>query len=121
MLAKFTLPALTLIGTLVVTSVVLAAVVAEGTWFSWTIASFTALLLAVVAATARFSPRNAARRMGVGFFLVGLGGALFLSSSGLPMPASLPTWGWTILAIGMATIGLVEDADRAQSTPKNRL
>ena len=121
MLAKFTFPALMLIGALVLTSVVLAAFVGAPTGFSWTAASFTALILAVLAITARSSSKKAARRIGVGFFLAGLGGALFLSSSGLPMPASLPTWGWTVLAIGMATIGLVEDADTAQSTPKNRL
>ncbi|WP_138443697.1 hypothetical protein [Sinomonas susongensis] len=123
MLAKFALPALTMIAALLLTSVVLAASATAAKWPAWAIAGGTALTAAVLAAISlvfgksRLSPRKG----GIGFFLLGLGGALFLSTSGLTLPASIPTWVWMILGIGMATVGLIEDADTAQSTPRNRL
>lgn len=123
MLAKFTLPALAVIGALLLTSVALAAFVGAAAWPAWTIAGGTALIVAVLAAITSSSRKSAIsqRKGAICFFLVSLGGALFLSTSGLTIPASLPTWIWTILGIAMATVGLMEDADTAQSTPRNRL
>ena len=116
MLTKFKLPALTVIGAFLPASVVAAALSGRAGWLAWTVAAGTALILIMLAATSR-TPR----RGGIGFFLVGLGGAVFLSASGLALPASLLAWAWIVVSLGMATIGLAEDADAAQSSPKNRL
>ena len=116
MLTKFKLPALTAIGTLLLASVTLAALRGAAGWLAWAVAAATVIILIMLAAT---SP--APRKGAIGFLLVGLGGAVFISASGLELPASLLAWAWTIVGLGMATIGLAEDADSAQSTPKNRL
>ncbi|MDQ4502816.1 hypothetical protein [Sinomonas sp. ASV322] len=45
-----------------------------------------------------------------------MSGAVFLSASRLGFPASSSVWLWIIVALGMATLGLVESVD-AQKDP----
>ena len=116
MLTKFKLPALTVIGAFLLTSVTVAAIGGAAAWLAWAAAAATAVILIMLAAT---SPTP--RRGAIGFLLVGLGGAVFISASGLALPVSLLAWAWTIIGLGMSTIGLAEDADAAQSAAKNRL
>ena len=62
-----------------------------------------------------------AKRDGVIFLLVGLSGGVFFGASGLDFPASISTWMWMVVSVGLATIGIVIDADQAQSKAVNRL
>jgi hypothetical protein len=85
-------------------------------WLIWPVGG-TALLLLIVLALRPMPPRRGA----VCFTAIAINGVVFLTGSKLSLPASLPVWAWMILAFGMATVGLLEDADAVQSTPKNRL
>lgn len=98
-------------------SLAIAGVMRDGQhWLLWPV-GVAALLLLVAVALRPMPPR-----MGAVLFIVSaLNGVVFLTASKLGLPASLPVWAWFILAFATATVGLLEDAERAQSTPKNRL
>jgi hypothetical protein len=97
-------------------SLVLAALIRDGQhWLVWPTGGAALLLLVALALWARISPRLGA----VLFIVSALNGVVFLTASKLGLPASV--WAWFILAFGMATVGLLDDAERAQSTPRSRL
>jgi hypothetical protein len=85
-------------------------------WLMWP-AGAAALLFVIALVLRSMSPRRGA----VFFTVVALNGVVFLTSSKLGLPASVPVWAWIILAFGMGTVGLLEDADATQSSPKSRL
>ena len=99
------------------TSLALAGLINDGLhWIVWGVGGCAVLLLVLLLVRA-MPPRRGA----VAFIVVALEGVLFMASSKLELPASLPVWAWIVLAFGMATVGLLEDAELAQSTPRNRL
>ncbi|PYI66894.1 hypothetical protein CVV68_12425 [Arthrobacter livingstonensis] len=55
------------------------------------------------------------------FLLAGISGAVFASGAGLGWPAALPLWLWIATALGLATVGIVEDADTTQTRSTSRL
>ncbi|NUP75615.1 MAG: hypothetical protein HOQ07_13365 [Sinomonas sp.] len=71
-----------------------------------------ALMSLIATATLRPRPRIGA----VLFMVAGLSGAVFTSASGIHMPTELAVWAWVIIALALATVGLVEDAE-ARSDP----
>lgn len=117
MFSKYRLRAAVAAAVFCTTSLSIAFLVGVGAhWLIWPVGA-TALLLLIALALRPMRPRRGA----VSFTVIAINGVVFLTGSKLSLPASLPVWAWMILAFGMATVGLLEDADAAQSTPKNRL
>ncbi|WP_422936066.1 hypothetical protein [Sinomonas sp. P47F7] len=73
---------------------------------AWTTAG---LALASLLAVGVLSLRP--RLGGALFAVAGLSGAAFKSASGFHMPTELAAWAWVLVALALATMGLVEHAD----------
>ncbi len=75
-------------------------------WVAWTTAAI-ALMSLIATATLRPRPRIGA----VLFMVAGLSGAVFTSASGIHMPTELAVWAWVVIALALATMGLIEQAE----------
>lgn len=117
MFSNYQRKAAVVIAVLCSASIAVAGVVRDGQhWLVWP-SGGAAMLLLVALSLWPMPPRVGA----VLFILSALNGVVFLTASKLGLPASLPVWGWFILAFAMAIVGLLEDAERIQSQPRNRL
>ncbi len=105
--SKFRLPGAILAGLLCIGCLVVAAVFpGRYPWVAWTTAG---LALASLLAVGVLSLRP--RLGGALFAVAGLSGAAFKSASGFHMPTELAAWAWVLVALALATMGLVEHAD----------